>query len=1153
MVFDFSPYLKSVLGRVDVSVDGGYVLTSVELPLNVEVEDGGQEAGNDSGERKKRETVDVIAGLRKYAAGHVLLLGKPGAGKSTAFKRFLMDEARECLRDASRPIPVLLELRRLGAKDAFDGHDVTLLKLIMEWLELAGVVSEQQVRTLLRNRRLLLLLDGLNEMPTSIRLADFRAQFIDTPMIVSSRDVVTEIGIATKLHLLPLNDTQAKGLATNRLGSESVARQMLDGLPAHLHDFTECPLLLNMLCSVYQKSQSIPQNRGALFRQFTHDEYAKHKPSGTVTTRENTFFDFCDEVLQEVAFLMTHADGDGKNPWLQLPLVDAEKWLEKRFGERGEANVVSKSKQWLADALNFHLLQPAADHGEIEFIHQSFQEYYAAEWLLRYFDDLTDDQLCTHYLNPIKWTESLAVVAGILPDKKRIERFLKLSLGVDFVMASKLSGMVHDRFQEFSFEFVKRFLIEREIKTNDLHSALKVNTTRFSAKFFASFLESDEGSRLDHYYWFDYVDHLVGIDCEESKSYLIKILTRKASSKEINDREKVKRAMSGLAKLNDIKPLIDFILKRDDDDREVSSARNYIQEISDKKELPLLLNTLQRNNIPGRLKESIAVALGNINTEESSNSLIEMLADKNIDVRATACRMLEKSTNKRAIEPMLQYVYNDENRGVESAAIFLKSNVPEYARKCIEEKLKNSRRFTENIIFRFLFKVYDGRNPRAIQLEFLWGFCSKFENFIFEQARYINALMYMESIESVPLLMKVGNDKEWIVRSASVSALGYLGSENTILFIIEKLKDKHEIVRSNAVIALGLISHPLAVKAVFDELFYFKNEKAGVSIFWDIMYEMMRHDKYPEEFLVYSLNSEIRDVRKAVIKIVRDNPVAANDKPIIVRSLFKCAMDSDEEISFLAMTALGRVQSNMINDEIKDGIFKLKEKNKKISIHSIVNDNKSNEFDDCNDIEFLFSCAESEDGDGGYDGKLKALRRIEKIITLDFLSRFVKIIPDYEKFDSVFNVQKRHGHYSYRWFEQSSKLKFLPITKEVNMSNNTFNFNAPVTAGVIGDNHGTVNVGHDHALSAEDVSVLRGFLQAWSQHQQSQIAENPEESGSEAAQALEVENPGLMQRIQNAGISSLTSLIGDIATGEDPISAFIKAFIAGIGGAATRP
>ena len=44
-----------------------------------------------------------------------------------------------------------------------------------------------------------------------------------------------------------------------------------------------------------------------------------------------------------------------------------------------------------------------------------------------------------------------------------------------------------------------------------------------------------------------------------------------------------------------------------------------------------------------------------------------------------------------------------------------------------------------------------------------------------------------------------------------------------------------------------------------------------------------------------------------------------------------------------------------------------------------------------------------------------------------------------------------------------------------------------------------------------------------------------------------------MQRIQNAGISSLTSLIGDIATGEDPISAFIKAFIAGIGGAATRP
>ena len=82
---------------------------------------------------------------------------------------------------------------------------------------------------------------------------------------------------------------------------------------------------------------------------------------------------------------------------------------------------------------------------------------------------------------------------------------------------------------------------------------------------------------------------------------------------------------------------------------------------------------------------------------------------------------------------------------------------------------------------------------------------------------------------------------------------------------------------------------------------------------------------------------------------------------------------------------------------------------------------------------------------------------------------------------------------------------------------------------------------------------MRTFLQAWSQHQQSQITENPENSGIDAARTLETENPGLMQRIQNGGIGALTSLIGDMATGEDPISAFIKAFIAGIGGAATRP
>ena len=56
-----------------------------------------------------RETIErftVLDGLRKYAGKHVLLVGRPGSGKSTALARLLLEEAEKDDR-----IPVLVELR----------------------------------------------------------------------------------------------------------------------------------------------------------------------------------------------------------------------------------------------------------------------------------------------------------------------------------------------------------------------------------------------------------------------------------------------------------------------------------------------------------------------------------------------------------------------------------------------------------------------------------------------------------------------------------------------------------------------------------------------------------------------------------------------------------------------------------------------------------------------------------------------------------------------------------------------------------------------------------------------------------------------------------------------------------------------------------
>jgi predicted NACHT family NTPase len=51
--------------------------------------------------REEREILNVLEGLRKYAPEHVLLIGRPGSGKSTALVRSLLEEAKSCLPSGS--------------------------------------------------------------------------------------------------------------------------------------------------------------------------------------------------------------------------------------------------------------------------------------------------------------------------------------------------------------------------------------------------------------------------------------------------------------------------------------------------------------------------------------------------------------------------------------------------------------------------------------------------------------------------------------------------------------------------------------------------------------------------------------------------------------------------------------------------------------------------------------------------------------------------------------------------------------------------------------------------------------------------------------------------------------------------------------------
>jgi HEAT repeat protein len=436
---EFRAYLEAICGDPLER----YVQTDAEILLRLHVQtalEKNPQQGNQTDKAKKAERLPVLEGICKYAADHVLLSGNPGSGKSTALKQLLRQEADRTLRGEVSTIPVLVELRA----------GKPIMELIREVFRRKRLrASEQQIDDWLFDGRLLLLIDGVNEIASDnlLRdLEDFRTSNSSTPMIFTTRDlgIRGDLGITKKLEMQPLSESQMREFVSAYLPAQGA--ELLRQLQDRLRELCETPLLLKMLCDVFAETQEIPQNKGELFRRFDRD-YAKFKRIESISGELQRWK---SELLQYLAFQMMSGQAGIR---LQIDRTEAESILEAFLKDRVNAPA-DKAKLWLEDLIEHHLLQVAANRTQMEFHHQLFQEYFAAEYLLRQLDKLDDLMLKKLYLNSLDWTESLALMLGILDNEQRALRVVRLALEIDLKLGARLAGEVKPQFQQATVEQV---------------------------------------------------------------------------------------------------------------------------------------------------------------------------------------------------------------------------------------------------------------------------------------------------------------------------------------------------------------------------------------------------------------------------------------------------------------------------------------------------------------------------------------------------------------------------------------------------------------------------------------------------------------------------------------------------------------------------
>lgn len=272
-----------------------------------------------------------IIDIFRRAGDFLLILGEPGAGKTITLLELASDLIAAAEADPGKPVPVVLNL------STWKESDTDLTSWIIVELKSKYFVGERLSKKWLKESRLLLMLDGLDEVKASARAHCVKAinAYLEesTPvgMVVACRfaeyeDLPIRLRFKGAIKLLPLTTDQIdRYLAAT--GLEAI-RAAVQG-DAQLRELARTPLVLNIMVLAYK------------------DEKSGVVPIETDVTRDQLYKNLMDRYI---AKMFRRKGGESKQPYTQETVLYSLSWLAQHLVERSQTVFLIESLQpdWLA-------------------------------------------------------------------------------------------------------------------------------------------------------------------------------------------------------------------------------------------------------------------------------------------------------------------------------------------------------------------------------------------------------------------------------------------------------------------------------------------------------------------------------------------------------------------------------------------------------------------------------------------------------------------------------------------------------------------------------------------------------------------------------------------------------------------------------------
>ncbi len=389
---------------------------------------------------RQKEFSDITEAVNEVK--QLVVLGDPGAGKTTTLWKLAADYAQLAVDDPKRPLPVFL---RLGGLD----YGTTVQEAIQAQL---GDISLDR---LLEEKRVAMLIDGLNELPDDGGQADKieelrelvkQAQDDDHIVVVTCRELDyipdVDLNIQEQVNITPLDPNRIREFCHRHLpddgetlfwalsGGETVRQTwhkwmkagatfdlfwQADSIPRENPDvytytrgeddqiwkdalsnrtmlqLARNPYMLFMMTEVFAENEGeLPPNRGKLFDLFT--DYLLQEREGLPETES----DALQNKLAEYAYTM-QVQG--------LGTITGKDIARQHL-----------SDEQLYQAVSANLLE---DRGDVRFTHQLLQEYFAARRLdVERQNGLSAGELWSadDWWIPNDWNETAILLTGLYND-----------------------------------------------------------------------------------------------------------------------------------------------------------------------------------------------------------------------------------------------------------------------------------------------------------------------------------------------------------------------------------------------------------------------------------------------------------------------------------------------------------------------------------------------------------------------------------------------------------------------------------------------------------------------------------------------------------------------------------------------------------------